>query len=32
MNTNNLLIELGVAELPTAAVETLSQAFDYGCG
>ncbi len=27
MNTNNLLIELGVAELPTAAVETLSQAF-----
>ncbi|MBS9781162.1 MAG: glycine--tRNA ligase subunit beta, partial [Gammaproteobacteria bacterium] len=27
MKTNNLLIELGVAELPTAAVETLSQAF-----
>ncbi len=27
MNKNNLLIELGVAELPTAAVEALSQAF-----
>ncbi len=27
MKNNHLLIELGVAELPTAAVETLSQAF-----